>query len=227
MRLNSYLALSLIAALAACASVPPAAIQPPQAPVAAVEVTPAPPAASTPPADLAKPASSVGNSKKRRQKSLLGATYVRNSNMPRALGSGWKIIRVIDVGRDGGTDLFLAEKKGEQRLLLAGAQKHWLKNLYRYAVLAEQSLPNEPAGLIATACASAADGDYDELALLDNPQPASIAWLARAVGNRIQLVSDAGPVQTHRCQPLDPSSKQALTLLWPRSDTRLSQSSKP
>ena len=59
------------------------------------------------------------------------------------------------ITRDGSTDLFLAEKKGEQRLLLASAQKHWLKNLYRYAVLAEQTLPTQPAGLIATACASA------------------------------------------------------------------------
>ena len=227
MRLKPSLALSLILTLAACASQTPPQPSSPEPAAEPVSVAqPEAPAAVTPAPASSLPVTS-SPSKKRRQKSLLGATYVRNNTMPRALGSGWKITRVIDVGRDGSTDLFLAEKKGEQRLLLASAQKHWLKNLYRYAVLAEQTLPTQPAGLIATACASAADGDYDELALLDNPQPANIAWLARAVGNRIQLVGDTGPVQTHRCQPLDPASKATLTLLWPRSDTRLTQSSQP
>lgn len=226
MRLQPSLALSLVLALAACASqTPPPA---PAAPLAApLPATPPEPPASTTPAPVSSPPLASSPAKKRRQKSLLGATYVRNSTMPRALGSGWKITRVVDVGRDGGTDLFVAEKKGEQRLLLAGAQKHWLKNLYRYAVLAEQSLPNQPAGLIATACASAAAGDNDELALIDKPQAPTVVWLAQAVGNRIQIIDNNGPPQTHRCQPLDPASKETLTLRWPRSDTRLTQSSQP
>lgn len=172
----------------------------------------APLPAPAPKPEASKPAVKL-SPVKRRQKSLVGATYVRRSALPRALGIGWKTVLPLTTGSRGGDDFFLTEKKGERRLVLASSQKFWLA-LYRYAVQAEQDVPTALPNVLPARCSSTAGADIDEFALIDSRERNAIIWLARREGRRIVVV-DGKAASSHLCQIQMPRGEiLSQSLLW-------------
>lgn len=200
--------------LCACASTPPVpetepATIPAASPIAAEAPLPAP----APKPEASKPVVKLSPAK-RRQKSLVGATYVRRSALPRALGIGWKTLLPINTGSRGSDDFFLTEKKGERRLVLASSQKFWLNSLYRYAVQAELDVPVAAANVLLARCSSNATADIDAFALIDSSESHSIIWLARREGHRIVL-AERNAATPHLCLIAAPGGEViSQSLLW-------------
>lgn len=200
--------------LCACATTPPVPeTEPATIPAVSLAAAEAPLPAPAPKPEASKPVVKLSPAK-RRQKSLVGATYVRRSALPRALGIGWKTVLPLTIGSRGSDDFFLAEKKGDRRLVLASSQKFWLDALYRYAVQAELDVPVAPANVLPARCSSSATADIDEFALIDSRERYSIIWLARREAHRIVL-ADGSAAIPHLCLIEVPGGEViSQSLIW-------------
>lgn len=166
--------------------------------------------------DVAPPVAtlpSLQNEAKPLRPSLLGATYIKRTFLPKVVANNWKVVAPLMLGKEGDSDVFVIEKKSRKRLVLATSEKRVLRNFYRYSIKSELELPRTTTSTLIVPCTSPAGAvPRNEIAMLDLSSGVKIIWLANK--SKVALKTVAQMKDNHICEFMHAGTLQKQMLFW-------------